>query len=153
DIRSAVTLEKKWYQEILKYQKRYIKDKEADDSKKAQKELATLTQKQKDMLELKRDQELLNSKEQIKKQSEEMNELTKKYQELYHQQITRVNKKINDKKQKEKARLKLLKEKEQAKLKAKVKKEKEQQRLKLKAEKERLKKDHQKKVAKLKEKV
>jgi primosomal protein N' len=153
DIRSAVSLEKKWYQEILKHQKRYIKEKETDDSKKAQKELEALTKKQREMLELKRDQELLNLKEQLKKQSEAMNELKKKYQDLYHQEITRVNKKINDKKQKEKARLKLLKEKEQAQLKAKVQKEKEQQRLKLKAEKERLKKDHQKKVAKLKQKV
>ncbi len=153
DIRSAVTLEKKWYQETLKFQKRYIKEKEFDELKKVQKEVESVKLSHDELLKQVRDEELDKLRLQLKKQSKQMETLKKQYQELYKKEESRINRKIAEKKQQEKLRLKALKEKEEQKLKIKIEKEKELLRMKALRQKEKLKRDHQKKVAKLKEKL
>lgn len=137
DFKRAVALEKKWYQQVIRYQKsffKYVKEENADFLKR---EAAKVKKTHEQYLKFERAKMLEDMKLQVAKDNETLTKLKNRYRDQYKKESAKIAEmqrkkaeaqraKLQAERAKTKERLRLQKEKLKEKQKAYVRKQKEQ---------------------------
>src|SRR5690606_27069228 len=152
DYKKAIALEKKWYQSVLKYQKRFFNSVKVDSDKALRLEAKKVMEANKAYLKLERLKYLEEQKVQVLKDKEMLIELKATYRDRYKKEAQRLAEIERRKAEREEKRL--LKQKNDAKEKLRIATEKQKLKQKqyIDKQKEKIKASHEKAMASLKSK-
>ncbi|CDR30551.1 Uncharacterised protein [Acholeplasma oculi] len=152
DYKKAIALEKKWYQSVLKYQKRFFNSVKVDSDKALRLEAKKVMEANKAYMKLERLKYLEEQKVQVLKDKEMLIELKATYRDRYKKEAQRLAEIERRKAEREEKRL--LKQKNDAKEKLRIATEKQKLKQKqyIDKQKKKIKASHEKAMASLKSK-